>query len=89
MSPTTPSTVLDRILQPVTNCFSPQGAKQIANLQADEATQARIDVLAAKANEGELTDAERKEYSAYVEAINFLGVLQAKARRFLANHAGA
>jgi hypothetical protein len=47
---------------------------------ADEETQRRIDELGEKCNEGELTPAEREEYDAYVQAIDFIGILQAKAR---------
>lgn len=57
--------------------------KQIAELRADQATQARIDELAEKWNEGELTEAERREYGAYVDAIDLIGLLQAKARGIL------
>ncbi|HVX10866.1 MAG TPA: hypothetical protein VHC22_06770 [Pirellulales bacterium] len=36
--------------------------------------------LSQKANEGELSEAERAEYEAYIEANNLLAVLQAEAR---------
>jgi hypothetical protein len=42
--------------------------------------QARIDKLARKCNEGKLTDAERSEYETYVYVIDFIAILQAKAR---------
>ena len=58
--------------------------KQIAQLHADRVTQARIDEFATKCNEGELTEAEEREYRAYVEAIDLIGILQAKARAILA-----
>ena len=77
------SAILDRMLEPVARCFTPAVAKQIAELRADLATQARIDELAAKCNEGELTEAEKREYGAYVEAIDLIGILQAKARTLL------
>ena len=35
---------------------------------------------AEKANEGELSEADRAEYEAYIEANNLLSVLQAEAR---------
>lgn len=43
----------------------------------------RKDVLAEKNQEGKLTDAERVEYDTYIFAIDFLTVLQAKARSIL------
>ncbi|HJX11760.1 MAG TPA: hypothetical protein VJ733_14840 [Candidatus Binatia bacterium] len=78
------SAVLDKMLEPVARCFTPAVAQQIADLRADLAIQARIDELAAKCNEGELTEAEKREYGAYVEAIDLIGILQAKARTVLA-----
>jgi hypothetical protein len=75
--------VLDKMLEPVARCFTPAVAKQIADLRADLATQARIDELAAKCNEGELTEEEKREYGAYVDAIDLIGILQAKARTLL------
>ncbi len=88
MSTVTSTAILDNLLEPVAECFSPQIARQLVQLRADAATQARIDELAEKANEGELSDEERQEYAAYVDAINFVGILQAKARRILASGAG-
>jgi hypothetical protein len=75
----------DRLLEPVARCFTPEVAQRIADLRADPLTQARIDELAAKCREGMLTNAERREYEAYVEAIDLVGILQAKARAMLAD----
>jgi hypothetical protein len=80
----TDSIILDKMLEPVVRCFTPAVAKQIAELRADPLTQARINELAAKCNAGELTEAEHREYTAYVEAIDLIGLLQAKARVILA-----
>lgn len=52
--------------------------------QGDEALRQRIDDLATKHTEGELTDQERAEYEGYVRANKFVAILQAKARRMLA-----
>jgi hypothetical protein len=77
--------VLDRILDPVARTLTPSVARRIADLRADPHVQAHIDELAAKANEGQLSAAERTEYEAYVTAIDFIAVLQSKARAFLAS----
>ena len=45
---------------------------------------ARITQLAAKANEGELSPEERAEYEDYVEAVDLIGILKAKAGALLA-----
>jgi len=81
----TENAILDKLLEPVTRCFTPAVAKEIAELRADSVTQARIDELAAKCNEAALSEAEQREYRAYVEAIDLIGILQAKARSLLAS----
>lgn len=76
--------VLERLLEPLAISFTPATARVVARFRADSATQARIDELADKCNEGQLSPTERAEYEAYVRAIDFISVLQAKARRVLA-----
>jgi hypothetical protein len=71
---------LDRLLEPLAGCLSPDVAAKVADLRADEEMQARIDYLADRANEGLLTDDERDEYAGYLHAIDVITVLQAKAR---------
>jgi hypothetical protein len=71
---------LDRFLEPLAGCLSPEVAAKVADLRADEAMQNRIDYLAERANEGLLSDDEREEYSGYLHAIDVIAVLQAKAR---------
>jgi hypothetical protein len=59
-------------------------ARALAELRAHENLQARVAELAEKCNEGQLTPDERSEYETYVQASTLVGILQAKARRFLA-----
>lgn len=75
--------VLDQLLEPLTECLTPEAAKQIVNFRADAEVQQRLDELADGANEGTLSDAEQSEYESYVEAIDLVAVLQAKARAVL------
>ena len=84
----TTASVLDRLLDPVGQSLTPDGARALLAIRADEDTQARIDELADKCTEGTLTAAERGEYEAYVAAIDLVTILQAKARRVLARAAG-
>lgn len=71
----------DRAVDPVIRLLSPDQAMQIANFHSDDLLQARIEYLAGRANEGELTSDERAEYEGYAHANRFLAVLQAKARQ--------
>jgi hypothetical protein len=81
-------TPLDRLLDPVAKCLTIDVAQRLVDVRPDPATQAHIDELAAKANEGALTPAERAEYQGYVEAIDIVSILQAKARKVLAEQGG-
>lgn len=82
----TSTTLLDRILDPVTEAFTPEVARRIQDLQADPALHSEIDALREKANAGTLSPQEEAYYRDIVEAIDFISILQAKARRFLTRH---
>ena len=71
------------MLEPVIGSLPPEAARQVVDLTADEAAQRRVETLAAKANEGTLTDAERAEYESIVDAADIIATLQAVARRTL------
>ena len=73
------------MLEPVTQCLTPDVADSLVRIQVDAELQARIDELADRCTEGELTDKERAEYETYVRAGSQIAILQAKARRVLAN----
>ena len=75
---------LDRFLDPITEAFTPEVARRIAELRADDALQAEIDVLRQKANAGTLTPDEEAAYKDIVEAVDLISIVQSKARRFLA-----
>jgi hypothetical protein len=59
-------------------------------LRADTEMKERIEELADKCTEGRLTPEERDEYEAMIRVGHFVAILQAKARRLLAEgHAGS
>ena len=78
---------LDRLLDPLTNAFTPEVATAIVELRADSELEAHIIELRNKANDGTLTPAEEAEYKEFVEAVDLISIIQAKARHFLAKHA--
>lgn len=78
---------LDRFLEPMTEALTPEVAQVIVNLRADADTEAEVQKLRAKANEGRLTAEEEQAYNDFVEAVDVVSILQSKARRFLARHA--
>lgn len=81
--PSAPDTPLDRLLEPVAQCLTPDVARRLVDIRPDPRAQARIDELASKANEGSLSPAERAEYQEYVEAIDVVSIIQAVARKLL------
>ena len=87
MSRTSPTAAFSQILDSFTDTMSLQAAQDIANLRADPQLQTRLDELAGKANEGQLTADERDEYEQYVDALDLIAILQAKARMVLAKSA--
>ena len=76
------------MVDPISRVFTPEAARQILQVRADDETQQRIDELADKCNEGTMTADERTEYQGYVSWFNFMTLLQAKARTFLKHHDG-
>ena len=75
--------IVDRVLDPLAECLTPEVAERIVSIQADAEIQARLDELADKANEGTLSTEETSEYDAYREVFHFMTIVQAKARTFL------
>jgi hypothetical protein len=59
----------------------------LLELRVDAEVEARIDALRRKANEGTLKPDEDAEYKDFIEAVDVVSVMQAKARRFLSRQA--
>lgn len=81
--------ILSQLLEPVGQMMSVEFAQKLAAMRASPEVQARIDELADRCTEGELTDQERAEYEAYVDAIDVISILQAQARAVLARQPSA
>ncbi len=75
--------VLDRLIDPLTRCLDIESARRVVQFEVDAAVQARVAELAERANEGTLTDDERSEYEAYIDAADFIAIFKAKAQRLL------
>ncbi len=61
--------------------FGLSSPEELRTAKVPPEVQARIDELADKCTEGELTPEERAEYDAYVEAIDVLSIVLARSRR--------
>lgn len=78
-----PPSILEQLLTPVGDCLTPEVARHLVDLHASADVQARLETLADKSTEGQLSAEERAEYETAVAAIEFISVLQAKARQLL------
>jgi hypothetical protein len=79
----TTSSLADKMLDLAAECFDAPTLVALAKLRLSPKLTARVDRLATKANEGELTPRERGEYQAYIETSELLALIQLRARRKL------
>ena len=75
----------ERATDGILGFFTVEQAKALAEYRGEVAIQSRIEELACKNTEGDLTAEERAEYEGYVRANKFIAVLQAKARKLIGN----
>lgn len=68
-------------VQPMLEIVLPGKVDAVIGFQADPDLQARIEDLARKSTEGELTEDERAEYAGYVRANKFVAVLKQQAQQ--------
>jgi len=83
MQSTSEIAAFERGVRPVIEIVSPAEAEQIIEFKPDPDLQARIEELAGKSTEGQLTDAERAEYLGYIRANKFVAILQRQARQLI------
>jgi hypothetical protein len=83
MATTFDTAAFDRGTDGLLRFFTTEQAKALVDYRGDEAIQNRIEELARKNTEGDLTDQERAEYEGYVKANKFIAILRAKARKLL------
>ncbi len=75
--------ILEQILDPLTDCLTLQAALKIVGFEVDSETQERVNELAAKAQAGSLSEAEKADYHDFVEAFDLVAILKSKARMLL------
>jgi hypothetical protein len=89
MSQTLDTLTLEKMVDPVSRCLTPEAARKLLALRAEPSLQERVELLAEKCTEGQLTAEEREEYDTYVRASRFIALLQAKARKLLAQQSAS
>lgn len=74
----------ERGVGPIMKIVLPEKAEAVLRFRPSPSLKARIEELAGKSNEGQLTAAEKAECAGYVRANKFIAILQRQARQ-LAN----
>ncbi len=80
--------ILERLIAPDQEDLSPEAARYLIAIDFTVADRERMNLLAAKARAGELTDEEAVEVQNYRQVSHVLALLHSKARRSL-NRAGS
>jgi hypothetical protein len=73
----------ERGVGPVLRIVLPEKAEAILRFRAAPELQARIEELAGKSTEGQLTEKEVAEYAGYARANKFIAILQRQARQLI------
>jgi hypothetical protein len=80
---------MDKMLEQLSACLNAESALRVVELRIDPEIQARVEVLADKANEGLLSEAERDEYKTYIEMADLIAALKLKAQRLVPSNGAA
>ena len=79
--------VFRRGVGPLLQLLLPGKEEAVLSIAPDAALHERIETLAARSTEGELTIEEREEYAGYVQANKFVAILRREARAMQADAA--
>ena len=85
----TTATALDEIFKSVGSCLSVEAASKLRDLRISEALQSQLDSWAVQNSEGTLGNEERQQYESILRTLNFVAVLQAKARKIAEQPSGS
>ena len=83
MQATAEKDAFERWVRPVLRIVLPEKAEAILRFRAAPELQARIEELAGKSTEGQLTEMEKAEYASDVRANKFIAILQRQARQLM------
>jgi hypothetical protein len=74
---------LDSLLAPVARNLTPELARELVSLRADDKLQARLDELAELNSAGKLSPDEGQEYDRLLGALAVISILQSQSRALL------
>jgi hypothetical protein len=79
MGATSETAAFEQGIRPLMEIVLPGKRDAVIGFRADPQLQARIEELARKSTEGQLTEEERAEYSGFVRANKFVAILKRQA----------
>jgi len=71
----------DSLLESAARCLNSDSVRALGELKLNAAERARLDRLAQKANEGQLSSEEAREYERFIELGDIIATLRLKAER--------
>lgn len=74
---------LNSLFDPARPSFTREGVQTLLDLRASPEEEARMEELAEKCTEGELSHEEKREYESWVRAGTMISMLQAMARLYV------
>ena len=70
--------MLDGLLGPLSRCLDAESARCVIAFRVDAGVQRNVDALAERANDGLLSENERAEYEALINATDLISILKLK-----------
>ena len=71
----------DSLLESAARCLDAESVRALGKLQLAQTDRSRLDSLAQKANEGQLSADEAREYDRFIELGDIIATLRLKAER--------
>ena len=82
MGATSETAAFEQGIRPLMEIVLPDKREAVIGFRASPQLQARIEELARRSTEGQLTEEERAEYSGFVRANKFVAILRRQALHF-------
>jgi len=73
----------DSLLESAAECLDAESVRALGALQLAEAAQSRLELLAQRADDGQLTAEEAGEYDSFIEPGDIIASLRLKAERHM------
>jgi hypothetical protein len=73
----------DSLLESVAKCLDADSVRALGAIQLSGAAKSRLELLAQRANEGQLSAEEAREYDRFIELGDIIATLRLKAERQL------